>query len=69
MDTLLVIVIDGLIYSSWLFIVAAGLTLIYGVMKILNMAHGSLYAIGAYSAASLVIEVRSSYRVSRMPSL
>jgi len=54
MDTLLVILIDGLVYSSWLFIVAAGLTLVYGVMKILNMAHGSLYAVGAYSAASLV---------------
>ena len=54
MDTILVILIDGLVYSSWLFIVAAGLTLIYGVMKILNMAHGSLYAIGAYTAASLV---------------
>lgn len=54
METLLVILIDGLVYSSWLFIVAAGLTLVYGVMKILNMAHGSLYAIGAYTAASLV---------------
>lgn len=54
MDTVLVILIDGLIYSSWLFIVAVGLTLIYGVMKILNLAHGSLYAIGAYTAASLV---------------
>jgi len=54
MDTLLVILIDGLVYSSWLFVVAAGLTLVYGVMKVLNMAHGSFYAIGAYSAASLV---------------
>lgn len=54
MDTALVILIDGLIYSSWLFVVAAGLTLIYGVMKILNLAHGSLYAIGAYTSASLV---------------
>jgi branched-chain amino acid transport system permease protein len=54
MDTLLVILVDGLVYASWLFIVAAGLTLVYGVMKILNMAHGSLYAIGAYAAASLV---------------
>ena len=54
MDNLLVILIDGLVYSSWLFIVAAGLTLVYGVMHILNMAHGSLYAIGAYTAASLV---------------
>ena len=48
------ILVDGLIYASWLFIVAAGLTLVYGVMRILNLAHGSLYAIGAYAAASLV---------------
>lgn len=50
----LAILVDGLIYASWLFIVAAGLTLVYGVMKILNLAHGSLYAVGAYAAASLV---------------
>ena len=49
-----VIFIDGIIYSSWLFIVAAGLTLVYGVMRILNMAHGSFYAVGAYAAASFV---------------
>lgn len=53
MSTFLAIVIDGSIYASWLFLVAAGLTVIYGVMRILNMAHGSFYAIGAYSAASL----------------
>jgi branched-chain amino acid transport system permease protein len=41
------------VYSSWLFLMAAGLTLIYGVMRILNIAHGSLYALGAYAAASL----------------
>ena len=54
MLTLVAIVVDGLIYSSWLFIVAVGLTLIFGVMKILNVAHGSLYAFGAYTAATLV---------------
>jgi len=53
MAHLLAVLIDGLIYSSWLYIIAVGLTLIYGVMKILNIAHGSLYALGAYSAASL----------------
>jgi branched-chain amino acid transport system permease protein len=52
--TLLAILVDGAIYASWLFLVAAGLTVVYGVMHILNMAHGSFYAIGAYSAASLV---------------
>ncbi|HUH58836.1 MAG TPA: branched-chain amino acid ABC transporter permease [Candidimonas sp.] len=46
--------IDGVMYAAWLFLVAVGLTLIYGVMKILNMAHGSLYTIGAYTAVTLV---------------
>src|SRR5215203_4634893 len=45
---------DGLIYASWLFIVALGLTLVFGVLKILNIAHGSFYAVGAYAAASAV---------------
>ncbi|MGD2139178.1 MAG: branched-chain amino acid ABC transporter permease [Burkholderiales bacterium] len=53
MTQLLAVLIDGLTYSSWLFIMAIGLTLIYGVMKILNIAHGSLFALGAYTAASL----------------
>lgn len=54
MHTLLTILIDGLTYASWLFIVALGLTLVFGVLKILNMAHGSFYALGAYAAASFV---------------
>lgn len=54
MTTLYAILIDGMIYASWLFLVAAGLTVIYGVMRILNMAHGSFYSIGAYSGASMV---------------
>lgn len=53
MTQLVAVLVDGLIYSSWLFIMAIGLTLIYGVMKILNIAHGSLFALGAYTAASL----------------
>ncbi|MBR9885975.1 MAG: branched-chain amino acid ABC transporter permease, partial [Oceanospirillales bacterium] len=54
MTQLLAIIIDGVVYASWLFIIAAGLTLIYGVMRILNMAHGSFYAIGAYAGAGMV---------------
>jgi len=54
MNEFLAVLVDGLIYSSWLFVIALGLTLIYGVMKILNMAHGSFYALGAYAAASMV---------------
>src|SRR5262249_17102065 len=54
MATLLFVVTDGIIYASWLLIVAVGMTLVYGVMRILNVAHGSLYALGAYTAATMV---------------
>ena len=54
MTEVLVVLNDSLIYSSWLFIAAIGLTLIYGVMKIVNLTHGSFYALGAYMAASVV---------------
>jgi branched-chain amino acid transport system permease protein len=54
MTLLLTILIDGLTYASWLFIVALGLTLVFGILKILNVAHGSFYALGAYAAATLV---------------
>jgi branched-chain amino acid transport system permease protein len=54
MLTAFAILVDGLVYASWLFIVAIGLSLIFGVMKILNVAHGAFYAFGAYGAATLV---------------
>lgn len=54
MNALASVLVDGVIYSSYLFIIAVGLTLIYGVMKILNIAHGGFYALGAYVAATLV---------------
>jgi hypothetical protein len=54
MNLIFTILIDGLTYASWLFIVALGLTLVFGVLKILNVAHGSFYALGAYAAATLV---------------
>ena len=54
MQAALTILVDGLTYASWLFIVALGLTLVFGVLKILNVAHGSFYALGAYAAASFV---------------
>ena len=54
MTLLTTILIDGITYASWLFIVALGLTLVFGVLKILNMAHGSFYAVGAYAGATVV---------------
>jgi len=48
---------DGVSYAALLFLVALGLTLIFGVMNILNLAHGSLYAWGGYVAASFGIAI------------
>ena len=53
------ILVDAITYASWLFIVSLGLTLVFGVLKILNIAHGSVYALGAYAAASAVALVVS----------
>ena len=47
-------ILNSLLYASVLFLIAAGLSLIYGVMRIVNLAHGTLYAVGAYVAAWLV---------------
>ncbi|MBC9205820.1 ABC transporter permease [Roseomonas aerophila] len=48
MDSLIVQALNGLASASSLFLVAAGLTVIFGVSRIVNFAHGSLYMLGAY---------------------
>ncbi|WP_026292019.1 branched-chain amino acid ABC transporter permease [Marinobacterium rhizophilum] len=45
--------LDGVSYAGMLFIVSLGLTFIFGVTNILNVAHGSLYACGGYATASI----------------
>ena len=55
MRLLLFVALDGLTYAAWLFLVSAGLTFTYGVLRILNLAHGNLYALGAYLGATLVL--------------
>jgi len=52
-DAYLVPAADGLAYGLLLFVVAAGLALAFGVGETLNLAHGTLYAVGAYAAAAL----------------
>ena len=46
--------LNGLASASSLFITACGLTIVFGVTRIVNFAHGSLYMLGAYFAATLV---------------
>jgi branched-chain amino acid transport system permease protein len=49
--------LNSLLYASTLFLIAGGLSLIYGVMRIVNLAHGSLYALGAYVTAWAIGQV------------
>jgi branched-chain amino acid transport system permease protein len=49
----LIQILNGLQYGLLLFLVASGLTLIFGIMGIINLAHGSFYMIGAYMAFTL----------------
>jgi branched-chain amino acid transport system permease protein len=44
-------ILNGFQFGIMLFLMAAGLTLIFGIMNVINLAHGSLYMIGAYAAA------------------
>ena len=49
--------LNGLASASGLFLVAAGLSLIFGVMRVVNMAHGSLYMLGTYLAYTLATRI------------
>ena len=53
MDTLAVALLNGVIYGLLLFMVSAGLTLVFGMMGVLNFAHASFYMLGAYFAYAL----------------
>src|SRR6056297_60983 len=61
MSTILLIeqTLNGLQFGVMLFLMAAGLTLIFGVMGLINLAHGSLYMVGAFAAATTARETGS----------
>jgi len=59
-DTFLIHLLNSLLYASVLFLIAGGLSLIYGVMRIVNLAHGNIYAVGAYTTAWAVGRVLGS---------
>ncbi len=52
-EMIILALMDGLSQAAVLFLVALGMTLVFGVMNIVNIAHGSFYALGGYMAASL----------------
>ncbi|WP_306564646.1 branched-chain amino acid ABC transporter permease [Aquabacterium sp.] len=56
---LLAQLLNGLQYGVLLFLLAAGLTLVFGIMSFVNLAHGSLYMLGAYAAAVVSVQTDS----------
>ena len=46
--------LNGISFGALLFILAAGLSLIFGMMDVVNLAHGSFYMLGAYIALTVV---------------
>ena len=59
--TFLIQCLNSLQYGLLLFLVASGLTLIFGIMGVINLAHGSFYMIGAYMAFALSPVVASTF--------
>jgi branched-chain amino acid transport system permease protein len=57
MDFIVIQTLNGLASASSLFLVASGLSIIFGVTRIVNFAHGSFYMLGAYIAFSIVGEI------------
>ena len=55
----LIQILNSVQYGLLLFLLAAGLTLIFGIMGVVNLAHGSFYMIGAYMAYALAPLVAS----------
>ncbi len=61
-------VLNGLQFGVMLFLMAAGLTLIFGVMGLINLAHGSLFMVGAFAAAGVAAHT-GSYALGLVASL
>jgi branched-chain amino acid transport system permease protein len=55
-ESVAIIVLNGLSYASTLFLVASGLTLIFGVTRIVNFAHGSFFMLGALFSAHWLVD-------------
>ncbi|WP_091274397.1 branched-chain amino acid ABC transporter permease [Alteribacillus persepolensis] len=61
MDVLAAQLINGFSYGMLLFIITCGLSLVFGILGVLNLAHGSLYMIGAYVAFSITSTFSQSF--------
>ena len=63
-ESVLMALIDGLALAMLIFLIASGLTIIFGLMGMLNFAHGAFFMLGAYIAVSVVEDLGLSYALS-----
>ena len=64
--TWLTLTIAGLAMGMMIFMMASGLTLVFGLMDVMNFAHGAFISVGAYAAASVLIQLKGGMQA---PSL
>jgi len=63
-ESVLMALIDGLALAMLIFLIASGLTIIFGLMGVLNFAHGAFFMLGAYIAVSVVKDLGLNYAFS-----
>jgi branched-chain amino acid transport system permease protein len=66
MNDIPVFFLHGLAYAGLLFLVSAGLTLVFGMMNVLNFAHAAMYMLGAYFSYSIMLHATGQFWLSLM---
>ena len=64
MQQFVTVTLNGLTLAALYFVVASGFTLIFGLMRVVNMAHGALYLLGGYIA----LEIQTRWYERRTPA-
>lgn len=66
MSALLLQLMNGLSYGFLLFIITSGITIVFGILGVLNLAHGSMYVLGSYVGYSLIMKAGLPFWVALM---
>lgn len=69
MGSVLTVLLDGVAYGMVLFVISVGLTVTMGLMRVVNLAHGSFAMVGGYTAATLVAAGASFYLAALVGAL
>ncbi|MDP9472632.1 MAG: hypothetical protein M3Q71_18535, partial [Chloroflexota bacterium] len=64
MSTIILLTLTGLALAAMYFLLAAGLSLIFGLMDVLNFAHGAFFTWGAYAAWWTIAQISGEFRAS-----